>query len=364
MATNKNQHYVPKCYLKEFTLDSLGKAINVYNVDRSKLLRNAPVKNQCSGNYFYGKSAKLEGAIQLVERAYATTLRELLNSSRKLTDKHRIILIRFWLLQHLRTEAASRRTAEMFAEIGTTSGIDPREFNLEIKEAVILAMKQYAECMSGIDDLKTCIVYNKTKLPFITSDDPAVLTNKWYINDERTKFRSFGVGNAGALTFLPLTPKLLFLGYDGDVYNVSNKNGWTSISSQNDVISFNQQQILNCRANIFLKDAEHECFLKTSVESISKYKPETRHRVTYAVPDYNDGEYTRYRVVENKEAEEHQEVLMHSEVIHPKEFSWPSVIKYRSNGKVFTNGTGKGYMRRYHIPPGAQDYYWELSKPK
>ena len=52
MADNKNQHYVPRVHLKPFTLDGEGLAINLLNIDRMKPISNAPVKNQCSGDYF------------------------------------------------------------------------------------------------------------------------------------------------------------------------------------------------------------------------------------------------------------------------------------------------------------------------
>lgn len=60
MATNKNQHFVPRCYLRPFTANGEGVVINLYNIDRQKFIPNAPVKNQCSGNYFYGQDDVLK----------------------------------------------------------------------------------------------------------------------------------------------------------------------------------------------------------------------------------------------------------------------------------------------------------------
>ena len=105
--------------------------------------------------------------------------------------------------------------------------IPPEEFSLGIKDAVQIAMKSFYESMHEIDDLKFCLIRNKTNLPFITSDNPAILTNKWHLTSHRSPGRSFGLGSAGALTFLPLTPDLLFVGYDGDVYNIPNNKGIT-----------------------------------------------------------------------------------------------------------------------------------------
>lgn len=359
MATNKNQHYVPRCYLKEFTHNSEGKAINVFNLDRNKCILMAPVKNQCSRDYFYGKNEELESAIQFVERAYASTLGELLNSPQAITEKHKIVLKRFWLLQYLRTEASSKRAAEASNSISETAGISAEEFNLGIKEAVLMAMKTYAECMDIIDDLKICLVRNKTEFPFISSDDPAVLSNRWHLNDQRTRFRSFGLRTSGNLLFLPLGPKLMCLAYDGNVYSVSHKNGFASISNKNDVKSFNQHQILNCRANVFVKEKDHALFVAESIEEVSRNRLAKRHRLNYAVFDSSDGEHSRYVVVDPKTSKEHEDAIIHSETLHYHPTSWPSIIRWRNNGVVFTNGTGVGYLRKHHIFRESGDFYKE-----
>lgn len=362
MATNKNQHYVPKCYLKAFTQNSEGKAINVYNIDRKKCIPMAPVKNQCSRDYFYGKDEKLENAIQFIERSYATTLKELIHLNQQISEKHKVILKRFWLLQYLRTEASSKRTIEMSNGLGEVAGISDEEFNMGVKDAVLLAMKTYADCMDNVDDLKICLIRNKTKLPFITSDDPAILTNRWHLNDDRTRFRSFGIRTCGNLLFLPLSPKIMCLAYDGDVYNITRKNGWASISNTNDLKSFNQLQFLNCRANIFLKDIQHASFVNESFEEVHSSRPASRHRINYAVLDYSDKDYSRYKVVEPGSDEDSGEAMMHSETIHFRPTSWPSIIRWRPNGTVYTNGTGMGYFRKHHILPEYEGVYKESAR--
>src|SRR2546425_1225823 len=100
MATNKNQHFVPRCYLRAFTLDSANSAINLFNIDRMKFVERAPVKHQCSGDYFYGESLALENALQATEGSHATAVREILTPGFTLTDTHRDVLRRFWLLTH------------------------------------------------------------------------------------------------------------------------------------------------------------------------------------------------------------------------------------------------------------------------
>ena len=44
MPAHKNQHFVPRCALKPFSLDGNGKAINLFNIKSKLAIENAPVK--------------------------------------------------------------------------------------------------------------------------------------------------------------------------------------------------------------------------------------------------------------------------------------------------------------------------------
>lgn len=362
MASNKNQHFVPRCYLKEFTHASENKAINVYNIDRGLCIPLAPVKNQCSRDYFYGKDEQLEIAIQTVEGAYGSVIRDIISTPRILNERHKIVLKRFWLLQHLRTESAARQSVEMSNGMTEVAGIKGEEFNLGIKEAVITAMKLYANNMKVIDDLKICLIFNKTEIPFVTSDNPAVLTNRWHLNDSRTKFKSFGLTTSGNLLLLPLTPKIICVAYDSDVYSFTLKNGWANIFRADDVKAFNQHQFLNCSANIYFKNMEHDSFVRDSFRDAMGNRPHQRCRINYAVLDFNKDGYSYYKVIDPATAENHQEAIIHSEIIHPLPVSWPSIIHWRNKGTVYTNGTGLGYLRRYHILPQHEGFHKEPIK--
>lgn len=358
LATNKNQHFVPRCYLRPFTLGSEDAAINLFNLDRKKLISNAPVKNQCSKDYFYGKDEQLEKAIQLIESGYGQALRDLIQNSRTLTEGNKTVFRTFWLFQHLRTEAAAMRAVQMAEATRTLADLPLEEFTLGIKEAVQMACRAFSESMHEIDDLKFCIVKNKTEIPFITSDNPAVLTNKWRLDKDRAPGHSFGVGSAGMLALLPLTPKLFFLGYDGDVYSVPNERGVVEMKSARDVIALNQHQFLQCVANVYVHDPSHEEALVKHYSEIESVRPKVRHVVHYAQIDRRVGDHTRYVVIPPEERDRTKEAIMHSQVIHPHPGVWPSQIRIRSNGSVYTNGTGMGYVRLSRTFVASRREFW------
>jgi hypothetical protein len=150
---------------------------------------------------------------------------------------------------------------EMLEIMGETAGIPPDQYKMEIKEAVQSAISIFAQEMHVIDDLKVCLVRNRSPVPFITSDDPAVLTNRWYLEDLRARpFGGFGLSNAGAVALLPLSPSVLYVAYD-DVYSLPNVGGCVEVSDRSDVEAFNQHQYLNARANIYVRDAEDAAFV-------------------------------------------------------------------------------------------------------
>ena len=71
MPAHKNQHFVPRCALKPFSLGGTGDAINVFNIASKRAIRNAPVKGQCARAYLYGKDLKAEQLLMTLEGNYA-----------------------------------------------------------------------------------------------------------------------------------------------------------------------------------------------------------------------------------------------------------------------------------------------------
>ena len=358
MATNKNQHFVPRCYLKTFTHNGESLAINLLNLDRQRAIPAAPVKNQCSGDYFYGQDDDLETAIRAVEGSYASALERIHSPRYALTNSDKAVLRTFMLFQHLRTEAASMRSVEMFAGMERSIGAPLPGFIPSIKDAVQMAMRAFADETRLLDDLKVCLVRNKTKKPFVTSDDPAVVANRWHKEDPRSRHMSPGLMACGTTVFLPLSPRILCVAYDGDVYSIPHQSGWTEARNDADVEAFNEHQFLNAFANIYFRDWNDNEWVLDSYRTVQKRRLSCRHRVHYAVLDESDGIHKRYRVVKRFDAIVHEEALVHTETLSPIPSRWPTQLRWRANGAVFTNGTGAGYIRAAHTQVRSAGGYW------
>lgn len=319
------------------------------------------MKNQCSGDYFYGEDGKLEIAIQSMEQGYSEVLRKVTGSNyNKLQDDDELILKRFWLFQYMRTEAASKRMVEMNNNLGDLVGAG-HSFRLEVKEAVVEGMATFADMMNITDDLRGCLLKVKSDVPVITSDDPAVLTNRWFKSDRRLQGSGFGLGSAGIVAILPLSTDMVFVAYDPDVYAIAKKDGIFKVKRTADVNALNQLQLLNCRANIFPGDSYDDQSLINEFRSCRHNRLESRHVLHYSVLDGRDGEYKRYRVVEGPSEEGHEEALVHSQAVFPSPTIWPSFLGWRRKGFGMANGTGVGCIRQSQTverggPPYSKQY--------
>jgi hypothetical protein len=358
MPVNKNQHFVPRCHFRPFTTGSANSSINLFNIHKRKIIPNASVKHQCSRDYFYGTDEKLESAIQLIEKGYGRTMAELGRNNYKFTDSQSAILKTFWLFQHFRTEAVALHFVQMNNATKEIADLPAKEFSLKIKDAVFMGCRMFVESMHEIDDLHFCLVKNWTKIPFVTSDNPAVLANRWVIDKNKDKEFTFGIGSAGAIVVLPLSPRLLLLGYDSEVYSVFNADNITEIRNDRDVIAFNQHQYLNCVANIYLHDTKYGNLLLDHYLDIESNRLTDRFVVRLAQIDYTYNEYSRYTVISPEMRDKTKEAIIHSRSLFPIPKTWPSVIRMQDNGSVYTNGSAAGYVRLSRAVHGSGESFW------
>lgn len=319
------------------------------NYWREKIINSASIKHQCSRDYFYGEDQDLEDAIQSVERAYASTLKDITKFKKPLTNSNRIIILRFWFLQYTRTESASRRTVEMSADTDVLVDHPEESIKLEIKQAVQIALHAYAENLDALDDLKIVLIKNRTSMPFVTSDDPAVLVNRWYINNKYILGSGNGIKSAGIICVLPISQTVCCIAYDGDVYSIPNTVNWVETRRVADVNALNELQYLNCLANLYFANIEKSEKLVEIHKKNKGHRPESRHRLNYAIADEESNGSTRFVVVNKEDAPKHTKALIHMETIPIMPGKWPTLLRWRMKGFVYTNKTGVGHTRRAHI---------------
>jgi hypothetical protein len=156
MAQHKRHHYVPKCYLRPFSLSSSGKAINLYNIPTQRAIMNAPVKGQCARDYFYGEAddLRLEKALQIIEGAYARSIRKMEAQANSLDGDDLEVLREFALLQWFRTDTAIQRMRTLHEDFETVANRDcpgavPQD-GIDDRNLISVAIRNYIELRTYI----------------------------------------------------------------------------------------------------------------------------------------------------------------------------------------------------------------------
>ncbi len=356
MADYKNQHFVPKAHFKPFSIDGVGHAVNMYLVERERPVFGASIRGQCAKPYLYGKDGRLERLLGHMEARYSHLVSRLRDQQYRLTAEDEWLLRYFILLQSHRIaeqiERGFARMSEMAsffqkAEEAHGNRWDPMNNptrELIMRELMLSVNEQMRE--SVLDDLKVVIVRNRTRHEFVTSDDPAVMTNRWLL--QRKSINIFGTNAAGLIMFLPLGPTLLALLYDTAVYNVSaaalNK---VDLTKETDVAAFNEHQYMRAVAAVYFRQKEDAARIASEFKAVHSFRPEAWDRFTVAKKDGGTATHTRYTVGTPDEVAKEDAILFHVAREWPSPPRWPSILRYRSNAVGFTKG--RAIIRRAHL---------------
>ena len=192
MASNKNQHFVPKAYLRPFGNDDQ-RSINLYALGSKRSVEGASIKSQCSRNYFYGSSPVFEDFIQYFEGRFGQAMGRLQQAEILKSDIS--AMFDFFVLQYLRTPHQLAQRKEVFEAFrNTVIGGKPLHEVLEEAQKPIddqreMQQQIYIMAKAGniLHDLRPKFLINRTKVPFITSDNPACVTNRLYTQRYRDR---------------------------------------------------------------------------------------------------------------------------------------------------------------------------------
>jgi hypothetical protein len=262
MAGYKDQHYVPKFYLKNFS--SNGK-IGIYNLKTRNFFRRS-YRALCSKKYFYSKESKFEQAISPLEGRYSKAIQRLIKAkdTSKLDPDDFCALLSFVVFQNSRTSREKHNSqkmlnyqTEVLREALRLKGPEISEElinDIEIKWNVHFFRMGYALTCGPllISDLESKVLVNRSTRDFLFSDEPVIFYN--------TRFNDMGYGTTGFQTpglqiFCPLNPKTMLLFYDKEYYDFGLGNQ-VNVSLDSDVDSLNQLQLFNANSNILFSNED------------------------------------------------------------------------------------------------------------
>lgn len=143
-----------------------------------------------------------------------------------------------------------------------TYGRPAKERDLDPK----LTITMYLMNSPIVLDMPVCLVVNKTKVDFITSDNPVALCNWWFHHIYRRRPGSgVGLAQAGLEIYLPLSPRHQLILYDRNIWSVPKADAGTiHIRKEGDIFALNERQVLNAQHNAYFSSmttVEHVCEL-------------------------------------------------------------------------------------------------------
>lgn len=200
-----------------------------------------------SKDYFYSKDKNVEDALAEIERLCMLAFHKLDNNNDyNLHEVERLNILTYVMMQLGRTVYMSERLSddvnEMSLEIyKRCTGIEQVDPHLEFRfdEPPLFSLRVYAGMVVNMADLsfKLVCIDSKCDSTFITSDCPAFIINPYF------DFLGYAgakiLGYKGVCIMMPLTPKLLILFYDSNVYKIGNRKGKVTISESKEIETMN-----------------------------------------------------------------------------------------------------------------------------
>lgn len=255
-ATTKNQHFVPRLLLKNFSEDEDG-PVQIFDSERDILRPPTSIRRVLSQNNFYDDDNVIENFLALnVEAPAAPLIQRIIASPAAIIPARCIDLLRFIAVQMNRTpqaldtslEVIDKYSRTLFHRIGELNGFSADAMaGIKLKmtdERSLLGMQTLDGALNWplLEDLSWHVLSNGTDLPFLISDHPVVYYN-WYLRHSNDPSYT-SLTKAGIQIFLPLSPSITLALVDGSTYKIGVKGAnQTRLTNRADVELLNSLQL-------------------------------------------------------------------------------------------------------------------------
>ena len=246
---SQKHHFVPQFYLEAWGDARKPRMIHLYHILKD-ITACGPWKGQCQQPNYYGhmernvmgmhdhRSARIIGRIRGDRK---------LPKRRTYNDVWFLDLIQFVVMQRFRVPAQAedtKRTVEGSLSWAIKAAGGSSNTNVEQPMPQLTSIKHGAEAMEYMDDLKAHLIVSDTDA-FLTSDNPVFFYNQY---NQDLPSSTAGVDSHGFQAFCPLSPKIVLVLYDGNVYELketTDKRERRSVATDADVAQLNRMQAVN-----------------------------------------------------------------------------------------------------------------------
>lgn len=280
MPDKKNQHFIPQFFLKNFSLNENRKTVGAYLVKSLEYVKSAPIKNQCSKPYFYGKSGIVEGFFSNFETHSAPLFSKIIKEKNgiKLSIEESALIFLFISLLELRNPIFFHhyKSHNLLINEAINKELEGEKVYLDLpqvthEETIEMMLKLADLTFEGLIDLEIKFLINKSKTPFLCSDFPLVKYNK-FLNNRKYELTKTANGIVGIQIFLPISPCITIAFYDKKIYKLGNKRDvYVNLNNEKDIFELNLLQYLNSINAIYFNEGITENYLKILGDRSQKY---------------------------------------------------------------------------------------------
>lgn len=284
MIKKKRHHYIPRFYLKRFSINNEGKFLSLYNLKNKKFIESAPLKSQAYTNFLYGEDDEVENALAKMEddvarMFYYWTEERILVPPPKNSNGFKL-LKRFILYQAYRTPKSGKNAIEV---LNQSLNVFLKEFKPDIWESmkghtlshenpVLLSLINSIKHEKLLDFLDCKFLVNLSLLPFITSDSPVIKYNQ-LMEKADNYIGATGLVAKGLQIFYPIHPRLMICLYDPNVYEFGDGcKECYSTESIEDIHQLNGLQLVNCESQLFFYNLISKEYISGLCKDYEKYR--------------------------------------------------------------------------------------------
>lgn len=298
MANKKKQHYVPKFYLRYFSLIDTKKQIKLYLKETGRIIQKADLEGQAQEDYFYGKDLEWEEWFGTIENRSSLILNRVVQTKvlpKDKSDDYYLIWL-FVLLQAYRTKANAEDFNHMIDTIMKTAmKFEPQFKNFDYdthffayEDAIEKKLDLLLNSLPMMMDMQIKLIRNTTLNELITSDNPISKYNQ-FLESRKFPFGHNGMANKGLQIFYPLAPDLLLIMYDPKVYKIGNKKQFSDIPmNEKDIEYLNILTCLYANKSIYSTDNVTDFQLEQWVKKSNIYEEQKKLEVKHFDPIQNE----------------------------------------------------------------------------
>ncbi|MGK7392615.1 MAG: DUF4238 domain-containing protein [Candidatus Cyclobacteriaceae bacterium M2_1C_046] len=289
MAKKKRHHYIPRFYLKRFSVNGEGKFIGLFNHRSNLFFSKAPLRHQAYENFLYGQEDEIENALANIEETiarffyYWTEERQLFPPPPE-TNGFKI-LKQFILYQAFRVPKSGMSMMDSLNESMKVflGEFDPqladkiKGHRLSHENPVLLSFLHSTEYEHLLNFLDYKFLVNLSPLSFITSDAPIIFYNQ-LMEKADTYMGSTALVAKGLQLFYPIHPRLMICLFDPKIYNFGKgcKNCYGT-ESWAEVHQLNGLQLINSKSQVFFDDTVSEEYISLLMNKFSDYRGSGKH---------------------------------------------------------------------------------------